>query len=406
MGAILRARLDLWAAARHQGGVEHDGWSGHPGATVRAHNQGLVLDLIWRTPGVSRAELARRTGLSRSTLSALVRGLLDRGLVQESRGTVASGRPPIALEIPAGAFHLIGVEMGWSGLRVLRTDLRGRVVGRRVLPHPVADDPQGTLSLLLDALRELQDPTPLVGVGVAVPCPVDPVHPGVLHARILPAWTGQPLVQTLAAHTRRPVVVENDANALALAEQRFGAGDCPTFVALLLSAGVGAGLVMDGRLLRGTGGVAGEIGHTLVERGGPVCRCGARGCLDAVAGTQVLLAAHRARTGRPDAALEDLWAGPAGPEVERAGRALGDAVSDLVCLFSPARVVLGGPLSRAGDALVEPIRQTLATRTLADSLQRTQVVVSPLGPDGVALGAATRVLAQALSHPETFPPPS
>jgi predicted NBD/HSP70 family sugar kinase len=398
--------LDRWAAAGHQGCVDHDGWSGHPGATVRAHNQGLVLDLIWRAPGVSRAELARRTGLSRSTLSALVSGLRDRGLVHESRGMVASGRPPIALEIPAHAFHLIGVELGWSGLRVLRTDLRGREVGRREVAHPVAQDPAGTLVHLVAALDELDDPTPLVGTGVAVPCPVDPAHPDALHPRILPAWVGQPLVRTLTEHTQRPVWVENDANALALAEQRFGAGDCPTFATLLLSAGVGAGLVMDGRLLRGTGGVAGEIGHTLIERGGPLCRCGARGCLDAVAGTQVLLAEHRARTGDADAPLEALWTGADVQALERAGRALGDAVSDLVCLFSPARVVLGGPLSQAGEVLLAPIRRTVSERTLAGSLQQTQVLVSPLGPDGVALGAATRVLTDALSHPDTFPLPA
>lgn len=389
-------------------------------AGMRAHNAGLLLRLVWAAEeGVSRADLARTTGLSRSTVSAIVAELLDAGLVEETEARKGrSGRPPVILRFRDDAFALLGLELGAAHIGIVAMDPRGAVLHRERLRFDVQGDPDGTMveahRLVENALVAVPD-RQVVGLGVAVPSPVDQARPDELSERILPHWAGRRPARELAARWRLPVAVDNDANLGALAELWWGAArgtDCATYIKV--ATGVGAGHVLGGRLFRGANGIAGEIGHTAVASAdGRPCRCGLTGCLEAEIGSHALLA-HAGELGLHPAGGLDLdglvqaaldGEPKARTVVAEAGRHLGVAIANLVNLMNPERVVIGGRLARADALLLDPLVATMTSRALASSVERTDVRIAELGSDHIALGAATLVLEAALAAPDTFHPP-
>lgn len=388
-----------------------------PGVATPGTNLSDLLTRIWRGGDPSRADLARQTGLSRSAVTHLVQQLLDGGLVTESHvGRSSGGRPPVILRFCQDRARLIGVDLGASHVTVLATGLRGRVLASETVDHDVEADPAGTLSLVIarvQALIDAPDAPPVLGLGVAVPCPLERGEPGQLSPRILPAWAGIRPAEVLSQALGQPVVLDNDANLAALAElwwgQGQGGGD---FAFIKLGTGVGAGLIIGGDVYRGSGGLAGEIGHTAVGARGRICRCGLEGCLEVLIGSDALeeraqealaLTPSAALGPRPDVDALVVAAGEGEPValalIEEAGQALGVAVANLVNLLNPDRIILGGRVSRAGEALLRPLRVALASRAMSSSVLAAEVLVSSLGREGVALGAATQVLRAALADP-------
>ncbi len=390
-------------------------------ATMRAQHRRLLLNLLWNEREASRADLARRSGLSRSTVSAIVGDLLETGVVREARtGTSTGGRRPIVLELVADAALLVGVELGASHVTVVLTDLYGTVLGHREVPCAVRDDPECALNLVEDCIGGLLQARPgarerIVGIGVAAPSPIDPRAPGKFVPSILPKWAGYDVVERLRKRFGRPVLVDNDANLGALAEL-WWAGRAENLVYLKVATGIGAGLIMDGRILRGARGVAGEIGHTTIDPNGPLCMCGLRGCLTTLAGTHRLFESVRElRKEHPSSPLQTepltvdrlVDAALEGDELARhviteAGRTLGIGVANLLNLVNPERLVIGGGITRAGELLLEPLRHTVRTRALAESIAHAEIERSPLGELGIAIGAATLVLERALAEPAMF----
>lgn len=367
---------------------------------------------------VSRAELSRLTGLSASTVSARVRDLLQAELVEEGAfGPSTGGRPPKLLRLDRSRIHLMGVEMGASHISVVRHDLHGTLIESCDRSHDVQNDPMGTLQQVLELCRRAMPTadsgTRIAGVGVAMPCPIDPAHPDQLSPRILPAWKDARPATWLQEQLDVPVFMENDATCGALAEQWWGAGsEFDTFAFIKLGTGVGSGLVLGGRVYRGAGGVSGEIGHTAVVQGGRYCRCGLQGCLEAHVGSGALvrqaedgLAAGAPSSLQPGLDLDALLAAAEADDrlarrtLERAGSLLGVAIANLVNLVNPGRVVLGGRVTTAGDVLFEPIRSTMVDRALWDAVAEVEVVPSELGRTAIATGAATVVLDNILSSP-------
>ena len=386
---------------------------------MRAHNTSLLLHHIFEQEPISRAALARTTGMARSTVGAIVGELVEAQVLTESPGTARrAGRPPIALRVQADRFHLVGVEMGATHLTLVHTDLRGTVLGRCSVDHPVQRDPMGALAAiqrLVDALVPPTDRPRLVGAGLAVPSPLDPAAPGRLSERILPAWAGVRPAAALAERLGLPVYMENDANLGALAEAWWGSGrGRGDFAYIKLATGVGAGLIVGGEIYGGASGIAGEIGHTTIDPGSAYrCRCGRNGCLEALIGTHSLIERataeiHRgAKTSMSPVGLDLatlLDAAQSGDPlatrlVQQAGHHLGTAIANLLNLLNPGAVVLGGPLPTAGPLLMDPVRAAMRERVLSASLETTDVLVSTLGDDGIALGAATLVLQRALAEP-------
>lgn len=387
-----------------------------------------LLRLIWEERTISRAELARRTELSRSTVSELVASLLETGLVVEGGvGESSGGRRPINLEFRDEACRIVGLDVGATHLTVVVTDLRGRVLTTASRPFDVRPDPDGTRALAISMIREClasraAGSAPLLGIGIAAPSPVDPRHPERLSPLVLPAWKGRHGFDVLARTFGAPLFLDNDANLGALAEQWWGAGrGVRDFTYLKVATGVGAGLVIDGAVRRGSTGVAGEIGHVAIDPRGAPCSCGNRGCLVTFVGAAALVS-------RANALLPDFPAGPL-HAMQREGRLtieaieaaaladdplavqvvaeaaghLGVAIASLLNLINPAAVIIGGGLARVGHRLLEPLREAVLRRTFVSALAASEIKHSELGPLGVAVGAATLALEAALADPALFP---
>ena len=362
--------------------------------------------------------------LARSTVSEIVSALLPTGLVSEvGPGQSRGGRRPILLRFEDDAYCILGVEMGASHVGVACTNLRGRTIAWRERSHPVQTDPEGTRALIEELCEaclasRTAEKAPLLGIGVAVPSPVDQDNPDGLLERILPAWKGKAGLAQLSERFGVPFLVDNDANLGALAEQWWGHGrGVADFAYIKLGTGVGSGHVIDGRVYRGASGVAGEIGHLAIDPQGRPCVCGLRGCLTTLIGSQALAERASELLGEyPDSVLhhsevsaeriEDAaLAGDllATRVVDEAAHHLGVALAGLLNVLNPQMVILGGGLARLGELLLCPVREALQTRTLVASVAASQIRASDLGPQAGEIGAATLILRAALSDSRIFP---
>lgn len=382
-----------------------------------------VLRLIWRERRISRADIAQRAHLSRSTVSDVVNEILPTGLVAEvGLGKSRGGRRPVLLEFQDDACVILGVEMGAAHVGVALTDLRGRVLAWECREHPVRTDPEGTRAVIEELCHTCTDSVdgrrPLVGVGVAVPSPVDPSHPDRLSETVLPAWKGRLALDRLGESYDAPVRVDNDANLGALAEHWWGAGrGIDDFAYIKIATGVGSGHIIGGEIYRGATGVAGEIGHIAIDPHGKPCICGLRGCLATLIGTPELVArAFELASEYPGSDLNGdglsidkiekaaLEGDPLALRLaQEAAEHLGIALAGLLNLMNPAMVVIGGDLAGFGELLMGPLRETVRSRTIVSSVAAAEIRASELGPQSVAIGAATLVLKEALADSRLFP---
>ena len=386
-----------------------------------------VLRLIWRERHISRAEIARQATLSRSTVSEIVGSLLKKELVTEvGAGPSSGGRRPIVLEFQDTTRVILGVDMGAAHVAVALTDLRGNVLAWREKEHPVRTDPTGTRALirqLCDACLATrgQGSRGLVGIGIAVPSPVDPLHPGDLSEVVLPAWKAHAGFDELAAHYGVPVMVDNDANLGALAEVWWGAGvNVGNLIYIKVGTGIGSGHVINGEIYRGATGFAGEVGHLAIDPKGAPCVCGLQGCLVTFVGAAALVARAESLLQQvPESALvgQELTiesienAALAGDPLamlvaEEAAEHLGVAMTGVINLINPAMLVVGGSLARLGDLLLHKLREMAQGRTLMHSMTASKIRVSDLGPQSIAVGAATLVLKAALEDSRLLPEPA
>ncbi|TVR62382.1 MAG: ROK family transcriptional regulator [Gemmatimonadales bacterium] len=384
----------------------------------------LALESIWHSEGMSRADLSRRLEVSRSTASQLAGDLLDTGLVAEGGdGPSRGGRRPILLEFQDDAHVILGVDMGATHVAVALTDLRGRILAWREEAHPVRSDPEGTRALMIRLSDEVLEQVPgatasLLGIGIAVASPVDHLDPSRLSETVLPAWKGRSGFETLQERYGVPVFVDNDANLGALAERWWGAGrEVQHFTFIKLATGIGAGHMFGGQIYRGATNAAGEIGHISTDPHGEPCLCGNRGCLVTFIGGDALVRkAEALAANAPGSLLADgpitlgrieeaaLLHDPVAMQLVRdVAHHLGIAIAGFLNLLNPGAVILGGSMARLKDDLLVPLRETVVRRTLLTSVAASEVRVSELGPQGIALGAATLVLASALSTPTLFP---
>jgi predicted NBD/HSP70 family sugar kinase len=397
---------------------------GLDGGSMRARNRGTLLRLAWRASLTSRARLARETGLSPSATSALVEELIASGLVADSGpGKSRGGRRPTVVEFVDTRFAIIGVDLGATHVSVVATDLRGRTLAWRRVPCAAREDPRAALDAVRQLVAAVREDAglgakDLLGVGLAVASPVNPQDPGRLPPLFMPAWRDVDLRRDLNLPDDPPLLIDNDANLGALAEAWWGAGRAGAdLVFIKLGTGIGAGLVLEGHIFRGSSGMAGEIGHMVIDPGGPPCVCGLQGCLTTFIGTPALLAsAERRRAADPSSLL------PAGPlqlsqlieavqqgdrlarqVISDAAERLGLAVAGLLNLINPHTVVLGGELATLGDALLHPLRARVQERSVWTAVATSRIVASELGERDVALGAATQVLQAALVDPTRFP---
>jgi glucokinase-like ROK family protein len=384
-----------------------------------------VLDDIRVHSSRSRAEIARSRNLSRAVVAQRVQELLDRGLVElGDAGPSTGGRAPRLLRFRRGAGHLLVADLGATSIDVAVTDLGGHVLVHHQEPADIADGPEAVLGRVAELFDEILAGTPklpsaLWGIGVGVPGPVEFETGRTVAPPIMPGWDDFPVGGYFAERFDVPVWVDNDVNVMALGELRAGvARGHRNVVFVKIGTGVGAGLVVDGRLHRGAQGSAGDVGHIRVtDDPAVICRCGKTGCLEALAGGAALARDGRAAAegGRSPMLRELLdaedvvtaedvaWAAgrgdPASGElIRRAGARVGEMLSTAVHFLNPSLVIIGGGVSAAGDDLLAAIREVvygtslpLATRDLA--VQRTA-----LGHRAGVVGAAAMVVDELFSR--------
>jgi predicted NBD/HSP70 family sugar kinase len=378
-------------------------------SSLREFNRLRIVDFLRTNGTASRAELARRTGLSRSTVSTLVADLQRRGLVVERAGQFAGegqpGRPAALLELDPSAASAVGLDFDHDKVRVAVSDLSRSVLAETVAPFDVDHDAAGSLDLAAElveqALEEAEvDRDRVLGVGIALAGPIDHDR-GALHpSDVLPGWSDINAARELEKRLAAPCYVDNDANLGALAEVTLGAGRNARFAAYVsISSGIGAGIVVEGRPYHGHRGTAGEIGHVVVDPQGPICRCGNRGCLETLASGPALLRlvqASREEELTVKRMIELARDGDAGCRraIADAGQVVGGVVAGLVNLFSPEMVVIGGDLGEAGDLLLDSLRDAVRRDALPAAASELKIVAGELGERANLLGALALVLMQ------------
>jgi predicted NBD/HSP70 family sugar kinase len=375
--------------------------------SLRDANRRLVIRVLRRHGVASRAQIARITGLSRSTVSSLVTDLQRSGLIVEREGDgpggAQVGRPPVLITLSPSAGAAVGIDFGHSHIAVAVADLAHTVLAERWqeidVDHHAAEGLDMAADLVDAALAEAGVARhQIVGIGMGLPGPVSATQHTVGSTSILPGWVGVHAAREMERRLGVPVNVENDANLGALAEHLWGAGrGADDVVYIKAASGIGAGLVLGGRLHRGIGGTAGEIGHTRISEDGEVCRCGNRGCLETVARTDVITRSVSAGRGRPltiGEVIDLAHAGdaPAQRVIADAGRQIGIGIANLCNLLNPARVVVGGELSQAGDVLLTPLVESLKRYAIPTAASDVLVVAGELGKRAEVMGALALVV--------------
>lgn len=376
---------------------------------LRAANRRSVLAALAADGPQSRADLARATGLSRTTVSSLVQDLIAAGQAVETadRGRPhkgGSGRPPLLVAATSAHGAVAGIDVGHHHVRVAVADQTGSVLAEDVRPVDVDRHGSATLDRAVRMLRSLTrtaglEPGSLRGVGLCIAAPIDR-RTAQIRSDIMPGWRDLAPTEQLAERLGVPVAADNDANLGALAELHHGvAHGFGDFAYLKLASGVGAGLVLGGRLYRGATGIAGEIGHVQIVEHGRVCRCGNRGCLETEVSVPRLLE-HVQPTHDETVTPERLLALDADGDtgVRRvlgdAGRTVGRALADLCNSLNPTLLVIGGPLGSA-PSLVAGVRESVDRYAQPNTAAAVRVVSAALGERAEITGAVAMAIARA-----------
>ncbi len=378
---------------------------------LRSANRRHVIETLRSNGAMTRSALARATGLSRTTISTLLGELLDRGLISEASDDAVEGSAPrrgagrpatlVSLDHSAGA--AVSIDIGARHVAVAVGDLGHRVTAEHWSPLPAGHTGAAGMDLAVKLTTEMIekagiDSSSVIGVAMGLPAPISQPDGVVASSNILPGWAGLRVTEEMTERLGLPVFIENDANLGALAESAWGAGAGFDQVAYIKTAtGIGAGLVNGGHLFRGTTGTAGEIGHTTVVEDGPICRCGNRGCLELYAGGAALLEALR----QSHSDIETLdqvvqLAAEGHPACVRvladAGAHIGVAIANLINLFNPRRIIVGGELSAAGETLLQPMRVAAQRSAVQTAVEAVEIVPGVLGHRAEVLGGLALVL--------------
>ena len=399
-------------------------------SSLRELNRLKVFEVVRERGAVSRAEIARHTGLAPSTVSNLVADLQQAGLVVQreaapgprespsgtedslatdaaavATGTPQGGRPGVLLSLNPAAGVVLGMHFDHQYVRVAVADVSFSILAERELQLDVDHEPAASLDTgaeLVSSVLEVAgvERAHVLGAGVALAGPVLRSLGTVGASSMLPGWLGVDVETQLRERLGLPVHVDNDANLGALAESVLGAGrGASEMLYVLMSSGIGAGMILDGRLYRGANGTAGEIGHVLVDERGPICRCGSRGCLETFAGAGALVSLMRASYG-DDVSFEQLIARARAGEtgftraVSDAGAVVGRVLGSLCNHLNPGRIVVGGAFAAAGDVLLEPLRQSVARTAMPAVAQGLEIVPGELGARAELLGSLVLAVGQ------------
>lgn len=379
---------------------------------IKRVNRSLVLNYVKGSGPISRRDIADLSGLSPATVSNLTGELLSVGLISEiGSGEAARGRPPVLLELNSRAGYVVGVKVMEASLVAVVTDLDAEVLHYQTSTLETTDL-DGVVAAIAGVVGECLtaqgiDPHEVVGVGLGVAGVIDG-ETGIVRYSPFFDWRDVDLSAPLRKLLNLDVFVENDVNALTVAEQWFGHGQgVRHFAVVTVGRGIGAGFVIDGRFYGGLHGGAGEFGHLPIKPDGPICDCGNVGCLEGLASDAAVVAQYSTATGLPAAGIDlDTVIAKAeqGDKAARAvladsGRWLGFGLATIANLLAPELIIVGGEGVRAGEWRLEPMRAAFKAHAFADLDSQAQLVIEPAGDQTWARGAACVVLGEMFAAP-------
>ncbi|REB10110.1 ROK family transcriptional regulator [Sporosarcina sp. BI001-red] len=376
---------------------------------MKSVNKSIILNKIRTDSPISRAQIAKDTNLTPPTVSSNVKELIDQGIVVESKlGESQGGRKPTLLKINKQAFYVIGVDSGPEKVECILVDLSGTVIQRfsNRLTTPTTNEQ--LLAILKNSIQACMDAAPkltgnIIGIGVAMHGVVQVETGTSLYAPIL-GLLNIPIKKELEKEFMINVKVENDARAMAMGESWFGESHlASSMLAVNIGRGVGAGLVIDGKLYHGAKDIAGEVGHMTIDLHGEICECGNRGCLQTfITGPAIVRRGENFKIGDSIAGKaisgEDMYhlaiAGHEGFEklFKETGEIIGIGLTNLIHIINPEKIVLGGGVTKSSDLLLPEILKTIENRALTPQAKKTEIVMSKLGDDATLLGAVSIVL--------------
>ncbi|KYK00141.1 transcriptional regulator [Microbacterium sp. CH1] len=374
-------------------------------ATQTVHSEGEIFRLVHTGAAHSRADLARLTGLSPSTVALRVEELIARGYIEENgEGESRGGRRPRVLAVASGGSVVVGVELGEQHATVALFDRQAEVVASTVVQVSLLDGVERVVTQVwehAEALVAENGGRRVEGIAMSLPGPVDAKTSRLLSPMRMPGWNGVDVGAVLGSVTGLPFLVDNDANAMAVGEYIERGGELEQLVFVKAGSGIGCGIILDGAVYRGYRGVAGDISHVALHNVPPViCSCGRVGCLDVVASGAAIVDALR-EAGVPVETLDDVLAlaqdahPKATSALREAGARTGEVLATIINFFNPQALALGGRLATA-DAFVAGVRQALFTLCLPMSTDALEIGVSRAGALAGARGVAWELLERML----------
>ncbi|MGH9823913.1 MAG: ROK family protein [Blastocatellia bacterium] len=378
--------------------------------TIRNINRYIVLNYVREKGPISRAEIAQETALQRSTVSLIVEDLKAQGLIDEIEGESTGGRPPTLLQLRAAGAIAIGVDLSTRTTTVATSDLAGRVLDQE--EFPTDPDAKTTLDNIISAINRFLEKEPgIEGIGISLPGLVD-IETG--RAHLIPhfGWQDWGLAEEVEAATGLPVTVDNDANALALAELWFGRPEIREvrdFIVVLVEEGLGTGVVFDGQVFHGVAGAAGEFGHMTIGTGAPaVCASGSSECWEAFASERAAVARYMKTCsgcegdGSKISFLELIERALKGDPAAKSAFAetahyLGVGISNLIKGLSPEAVIVGGRIAAVWPLIADDLKMAVEEASICRGLPSARIIASTLGEYPRLMGALSMVLGSKFS---------
>ena len=379
-----------------------------------------IIRALRRQGRISRSEISNITGWSKAKASQEIRSLVDKGyLVEVGEGVSQGGRKPRLLRINNQLGYVAGIDIGATSLDIALADVTGSILQRCSEPTDVKLSPETVLGRCTELLFELlqaQGGTPdqILGIGVGVPGPVDFARGVLVAPPLMPEWENFPIRDFFKkTFFSAFVVVDNDVNIMALGEQRAGDGaGIDHFIFVKIGTGIGAGIISNGKIHRGSDGCAGDIGHICVDKEGPLCACGNKGCLEAMtAGPAIASKALEAARNGSSPALRQMLKANAGmlrPEdvnaacregdqgaldiIRESGQTIGDVLASLVNFFNPSHIFIGGGITNFGNHLLVAIRRAVLHRSLPLATTHLSIKFSRVGSNAGVMGAISLAL--------------
>jgi len=390
---------------------------------MKSMNRSLILNIIRRNEPISRADIAKLTKLTPPTVSNLVKELLQAGIVVEQKlGESSGGRKPTLLTLNGENFHVIGLDIGSRNIKTIITTITGKLLAKENLALPSRISKEMLLNLMKEAIYTITKSThididKIIGIGVAMHGIVDIKKGESIFAPNL-ELENIPIKEVLEKEFNMAVNVENDARAMSLGELWFGRGsNHDSFVCINVGLGIGAGIVINGKLFHGSNCISGEIGHMVIDVNGPKCTCGNFGCLQTFASGPAIAEAVRKHlklgyTGaiselsgkNPDNVTGEMVykAAKLGDQLcisalEQAGHYLGIGLTNLIHTLNPGKIIIGGGVSNASEYVFDAIHRTVAQKALVKPAKNTKIVISKFGDDATVMGAVALILVELFS---------